>query len=137
MSTRQIFLGLLPHLDSIPSKSIFDLVHCDVWEPSQVPSILGILYYIVFVDDFSHASWVYLLKDRTDVLPYIHQILQEISTQYSKTPKILCIDNVFSFFFKLSYKTYASPLVSSTKPHSLTHLSRTVLSSASTVTNLT
>ena len=51
------FWASYPHLDSIPSKSLFDLIHCDVWGHSRVPSILGFSYYIVFVDDFSHASW--------------------------------------------------------------------------------
>ena len=68
-----------------------------MWGPSQVPSILGFWYYIVFVDDFSHASWVYLLKDWIDVLPSIHQFLQEISTQYSKTPQILRTDNALEY----------------------------------------
>ena len=62
-----------------------------------MPSILGFCYCIVFVDDFSRATWVYPLKDRTDVLPSIHSFLQEISTQYSKTPKIFCIDNALEF----------------------------------------
>ena len=66
------FWASYPHLDSIPGKSSFDLVHSDVWGPSRVPSILGLCYYIVFVDDFSRASWFYHLKDRKDVLPSIH-----------------------------------------------------------------
>ena len=64
---RKYFQASYPYLECIPSKSPFDVVHCDVLGPSRVPSILGFCYYIVFVDDFSRASWVYLLKDRTDV----------------------------------------------------------------------
>ena len=92
------FQASYPRLNSIPTKSLFDLLHCDVWGPSRVTSILGIHYYIIFVDDFSRVSRVYLLKYRTDVLPSIHQFRQEISTKYSKTPKILCIDNALEFF---------------------------------------
>ena len=86
------FWVIYPHLDFIPSKSLFDLIYCDVWGPSWVPSILDFFCYIVFVDDFSRASWVYLFKDYTNVLPPIHRFLQEISTEYSKTPKILHSD---------------------------------------------
>ncbi|XP_078447656.1 uncharacterized protein LOC144716399 [Wolffia australiana] len=84
-------------LDSISSTKPFDLVHCDVWGPSRVSSISNFRYYIVFVDDFSRLSWVYLLHDRTDVLSSVRQFLQEISTQYSSTPKILRTDNALEF----------------------------------------
>ena len=47
--------------DDIPSSAPFDLLHCDVWGPSRTPSILGHRYYIVFVDDYTHVIWVYLL----------------------------------------------------------------------------
>ena len=75
------FRSTYSRLDSIPSKHPFDLVHCDVWGPSRTSSISNFRYYIVFIDDFSRASWVYLLRDRTDVLPSVRQFLQEISTQ--------------------------------------------------------
>ncbi|XP_078445756.1 uncharacterized protein LOC144714839 [Wolffia australiana] len=83
--------------DSIPCTKPFDLVHCDVWGPSRVSSPSHFRYYIVFVDDFSRLSWVYLLHDRTDVLSSVRQFLQEISTQYSSTPKILRTDNALEF----------------------------------------
>ncbi|XP_078439258.1 uncharacterized protein LOC144709554 [Wolffia australiana] len=82
--------------DSIPCTKPFDLVHCDVWGPSRVSSPSHFRYYIVFVDDFSRLSWVYLLHDRTDVMSPVRQFLQEISTQYS-TPKILRTDNALEF----------------------------------------
>ena len=86
-----------PRLDSIPSKHPFDLVHCDVWGPSRTSSITKFRYYIVFVDDYSRVSWVYLLPDRTEVLPTLRRFLQEISTQYSATPKIIRTDNTLEF----------------------------------------
>ena len=45
--------SIYPARDSIPSSRVFDLIHCDVWGPSQVPSPSGYLYYIVFVDDYT------------------------------------------------------------------------------------
>ena len=91
------FRSTYSRLDSIPSTHPFDLVHCDVWGPSRTSSISNFRYYIVFIDDFSRASWVYLLRDRTNVLPSVRQFLQEISTQYSLTPKILRTDNAMEF----------------------------------------
>ena len=46
------------------SNSAFELVHSDVWGPNHVPSIKGFRYFLLFVDDFSHMTWLYLLKKR-------------------------------------------------------------------------
>ena len=82
-----------PARDSIPSSRAFDLIHCDVWGPSRVPSPSRHLYYIVFVDDYTRVSWVYLIKDRRQVLDIVRQFTQEIITQHSITPKIIRTDN--------------------------------------------
>ena len=82
-----------PARDSIPSSRAFDLIHCDVWVPSRVPSPSGHLYYIVFVDDYTRVSWVYLIKDCSQVLNIVHQFTQEIITQHSTTPKVIQTDN--------------------------------------------
>ena len=82
-----------PARDSLPSFRAFDLIHCDVWGPSRVPSPSGPLYYIVFVDDYTRVSWVYLIKDRSQVLDIVRQFTQEIITQHSTTPKVIRTDN--------------------------------------------
>ena len=82
-----------PAHDSIPSSRAFDLIHCDVWGPSRVPSPSGHLYYIVFVDDYTRVSWVYLINDHRQVLDIFCQFILEIITQHSTTPKVIRTDN--------------------------------------------
>ena len=82
-----------PTRGSIPSSRAFDLIHCDVWGPSRVPSPSGHLYYIVFVDDYTRVNWVYLIKDRSQVLDIVRQFTQEIITQHSTTSKVIQTDN--------------------------------------------
>ena len=39
----------------------FELVHSDVWGPT-IESFDGYKYFVIFVDDFSRTTWLYLLK---------------------------------------------------------------------------
>jgi histone deacetylase 1/2 len=44
----------------------FELVFSDVWGPAPA-SVSKHSYYVCFIDDFSKFSWIYLLKNRSDV----------------------------------------------------------------------
>ncbi|KAJ3691742.1 hypothetical protein LUZ61_020906 [Rhynchospora tenuis] len=50
------------------STSPLQLVHSDVWGPAPIVSSLGYKYYITFVDDYSNYTWIYFLKQKSDVL---------------------------------------------------------------------
>jgi hypothetical protein len=52
---------------------VLDLIHCDLWGPSPVPSNLGYKYYVIFVDDHSRFTWLYSLKLKSD---FYHTFLQ-------------------------------------------------------------
>ena len=58
------------HLNKTPlvSTSLLELVHSDVWGPSPLTSLLGFNYYIIFVDDYSRFTWMFLLKHKTEFL---------------------------------------------------------------------
>ena len=52
--------------DSI-SKAPFDLVHSDVWGPSRNPTMGGSRYFVIIMDDFSRYTWIYLLKNISEL----------------------------------------------------------------------
>ena len=79
------------------SQRLFELIHCDIWEPARVPYVFGHKYYIVFVYDYSHVSWVYILKDRVHVFDVGKIFFIEIKNQFSVTPKCLRTDNALEF----------------------------------------
>ena len=91
------------HRSSYPSRTgppthhPFDLVHCDVWGPAPHPSPTDGKYYMVFVDDYTRASWTYILKSRKEVLSRVQHFLLEIITQYATMVKVLCTDNALEF----------------------------------------
>ena len=45
----------------------------------------GLGYFLVFVDDYSRMSWVYLQKERIRVSAVIKNFINEIKTQFSTT----------------------------------------------------
>jgi hypothetical protein len=44
-----------------------DLVHIDVWGPTQVSSLGGSRYYVTFIDDATRKTWVYFIRQKSDV----------------------------------------------------------------------
>ncbi|KAF5467872.1 hypothetical protein F2P56_012083 [Juglans regia] len=57
----------LPFPDSLHKSSHpLELIHSDVWT-SPVMSISGCKYYVLFIDDFSRFSWMFPLKQKSDV----------------------------------------------------------------------
>lgn len=49
------------------SKEILDLIHSNVCGPMSVASILGGMYYVSFINDFSRKTWIYFLKTKDEV----------------------------------------------------------------------
>jgi hypothetical protein len=45
-----------------------ELVHSDVCVPMPSTSLSRYVYYVSFIDDYSHKTWVYFLKSKDEVL---------------------------------------------------------------------
>jgi hypothetical protein len=73
--------------ESIASAT-FDFIHSDVWEPSPVPTMGESRYFVIFVDNFSRYTWIYLMKNRFEVLTIYRDFAKMIQTKYSKVIKI-------------------------------------------------
>ena len=62
----------LPFNNSVShALSSFDLIHSDVWGPSPIATQGGSRYFVIFVDDFSRYTWIYLFKIVPNFLKYI------------------------------------------------------------------
>ena len=44
-----------------------ELVHTDVWRLTQVSSLGGSRYYVTFIDDATRKTWVYCIRQKSDV----------------------------------------------------------------------
>ena len=48
-------------------KTIFSLVHADVWGPAPIIGDHGFKYFLLFVDDCTRLTWVYFLNHKSEV----------------------------------------------------------------------
>ncbi|KAJ0494958.1 putative RNA-directed DNA polymerase [Helianthus annuus] len=79
------------------SSRVLDLVHCDLWGPSPIPSTDGYLYYVVFVDDFSRFTWLYPLKFKSDFYNILVTFLNFVHNQFECNVKIFQSDGGTEF----------------------------------------
>lgn len=77
---------------------IFELVHCDLWGPYNTVSSCGARYFFTLVDDFSRATWVYLLIDKLEVFKMFMSFLAMVDRQFNQKVKIVRSDNVYVTF---------------------------------------
>ncbi|RDX67842.1 hypothetical protein CR513_53233, partial [Mucuna pruriens] len=98
--------------------SSFSIVHSDIWGPSRVTSF-GFNYFVTFIDEYSRCTWVYLMKERSELLSILMSFSKEVENQFGKTIKILRSDNAKEYFsFELnSYLSSKGILHQSTCPH--------------------
>lgn len=75
------------------SSSPFNLIHSDVWGPSRVANLNGSRWFVTFVDDHSRLTWVYLMKNKSEVGDIVKQYITLIRTQFNTTIKVLRSDN--------------------------------------------
>jgi hypothetical protein len=70
----------------------FDLVHCDLWT-SPISSVSGYKYYLAILDDCTHYSWTFLLRQKPDTFPTLSHFFAFVSTQFGRTIRSVQCDN--------------------------------------------
>ncbi|KAL0391906.1 UNVERIFIED_CONTAM: Retrovirus-related Pol polyprotein from transposon RE1 [Sesamum radiatum] len=81
----------------IQSTSIFELVHLDLWGPYKLPSLTNCSYFLTVVDDYSRATWTFLLQHKFQVYSKLEKFFNTIKTQYDAIVKIVRTDNGSEF----------------------------------------
>ncbi|KAG9457668.1 hypothetical protein H6P81_002176 [Aristolochia fimbriata] len=70
-----------------------DLVHTDVWGPAQGKSFGGNLYFVIFIDDYSRKTWIYTLKEKSNVFNMFKYWLPRVENETGSRLKCLLSDN--------------------------------------------
>ena len=74
------------------TKGILDYVHSDVWGPTKTAALGGTHYFVTFVD-YSRKLWVYLMKNKNEVLGIFLKWKKMVETQTGRKVKRIHSDN--------------------------------------------
>jgi len=58
----------------------------------QTPSIGGSHYVLTFIDDYTRKTWVFLLKQKSEVFEHFHQYMDLVENKSGYYIKVLRID---------------------------------------------
>ncbi|KAL0344878.1 UNVERIFIED_CONTAM: Retrovirus-related Pol polyprotein from transposon RE1 [Sesamum radiatum] len=82
---------------AIQSKRVFELIHVDLWGPYRTQTYNGCNYFLTIVDDFSRATWTFLLRYKTQVCHTLDMFFKMILTQFESKIQFLRSDNGTEF----------------------------------------
>ena len=71
----------------------FYVIHSDVWGPSRVRNVNGSRWFVTFIDDHTRITWVYLMKDKSEVGRIFECFPTMVQTQFQSKIRVLRSDN--------------------------------------------
>jgi hypothetical protein len=66
-----------------------DLIHSDLMGPFPHPSIRKVRFFLIFVDYFSRFTWIYFLRQKSEVFQHLKDFKALVETQFGKKIKVL------------------------------------------------
>jgi hypothetical protein len=75
------------------AKGVLDIMHSDVCGPMSTASLSGYVYYVSFIDDYSHKTWIYLLKAKNEVFGKFKEFKALVENLTERKIKTLRSDN--------------------------------------------
>lgn len=79
------------------SKAVLDVVHADVCGPMETKSIGLHRYFLLFVDDYSRMTFVYFLRNKSEVFKCFQEFRVMVEKQMNTNIKVLRSDNGLEF----------------------------------------
>ncbi|KFL89552.1 hypothetical protein AmDm5_1575 [Acetobacter malorum] len=65
----------------------FEVLHSDVWGPSPTMSVEGYKFYVLFIDECTRFTWIFPLRNKSEVFQVFVHFHAFISTQFSTSVK--------------------------------------------------
>lgn len=70
-----------------------ELVHSDVCGKLEMKSLSGAQYFVTFIDDMTKFTWVYVIKNKSDVFKKFCQWKKEVEKLFGQSVKTIRTDN--------------------------------------------
>ena len=70
----------------------------DIWGPINTPSLLGFRYFVIFIDDYSKITYLYLMKEQSELYSIFKSFYMEIKTRFNASLRIFRSDNAHEYF---------------------------------------
>jgi hypothetical protein len=74
-------------------EGILQLYHNDVFGPVSVPSLGKFVYYVSFIDEVSRNTWIYFLRNKSEVFDRFKEFKALVENQTKKIIKVFRTDN--------------------------------------------
>jgi histone deacetylase 1/2 len=74
----------------------FQIIHCDLWT-SPIVSFTGYKYYLVLLDDYSHYTWTFPLRHKSDTVSTIQHFYAYVLNQFHLSIQCVQCDNGSEF----------------------------------------
>jgi len=75
----------------------FQFIHIDLWGPYRILAHGKYLYFMTIVDDFTQATWTYLLKYKSQSFACLQAFCSYASTQFGRQVQTIRSDNALEF----------------------------------------
>jgi hypothetical protein len=66
-----------------------DMIHSDLMGPFPHPYINKVRFVLIFVDDFSRFTWIYFLRQKSEIFQHLKDFKALVETQSGKKIKVL------------------------------------------------
>ena len=80
------------------SSKPLDVIHSDVWGPTEHASMLGSRFYVTFVDDHTRKVWVYFMKSKGEVFEHFKRFKIMVEKEIGLLIKCLHSDGGGEYF---------------------------------------
>jgi len=80
------------------TSQIFALIHVDIWGPYHTVNHDGSRYFLTIVDDFSRATWIFLMQSKNQVYSHLKNFILLSKNQFRKSIHRIRTDNGREFF---------------------------------------
>ena len=89
------------------AKEPLQLIHSDLCGPLETHSLSHAFYFLTFIDDFTHKTWVYFLKYKSETFSKFQEFKTMVENESNKKIKTLRTDNGGKFI-KNEFDAYLS-----------------------------